>query len=335
MEDKKITIKDIAALAGVSKSTISRYFNQGYVKEETREKIEKIIKDHNYQPNAFAQSLKAKDSKLIGVIAPTLSSVTSSRMLMALDGKLKQEGYTPLIINTDHNQLDELESINKLWNMNVAGIVLLATKITMAHRSLASKLNIPLIFLAQRIDEGVSIINDDYNAGREIGKYAGEMGHKDIIYLGVSNDDEAVGQIRKNGVLESLQEAGISYVKVVETDFSFDETRKVVRELLDTKIPTLFICATDNIALATYKELIDKGIKVPEEVSLIGFGGYETCKLITPSLCSVRFNNEKAGRLTGETMLKMIKGEPVRQLQTIDFTIDYGGSVKNLRGCNE
>ena len=85
MDKKKLTMNDIAKIAGVAKSTVSRYFNGGYVKEETRIKLKKIVDEYNYEPNAVAQSLKAKHSHTIGIIAPCLDSITSSRMLMAID----------------------------------------------------------------------------------------------------------------------------------------------------------------------------------------------------------------------------------------------------------
>lgn len=328
MKEKKLTMKDIAKMAGVGKTTVSRYFNGGYVKDETKIKIKKIIDQYNYQPNTFAQSLKAKETKIIGVIAPTLTSTTSSRMISSLNRYLKKEGYTPLIIDTNYNQLEELSAIEKLWHMNVDGIVLVATELTMAHHTLSKKLDIPFVVLGQEMKEGYSIVNDDYEAGFEVGKYAGKMNHQKIIYLGVNAKDEAVGYRRRKGVLDGLKQSGIENVKVVETDFTFDKTRKVVSELLKRELPSLIICATDNIALATFKELKEANIKVPEMVSLIGFGGYEISKLITPSLCTIRFDNEHAGVLAGESLLKLIKKEEIEHTQKIHYQFIEGGSVE-------
>lgn len=331
MKEKKLTMKDIAEMAGVGKTTVSRYFNGGYVKEETKLKIKKIIDQYNYQPNTFAQSLKAKESKIIGIIAPTLTSITSSRMISSLDRYLKKEGYTPLIVDTNYSQLEELSAIEKLWHMNVDGIVLVATELTMAHHTLAKKLDIPFVVLGQEMKDGYSIINDDYEAGFEVGKYAGKMNHQKIIYLGVNAKDEAVGYIRKKGVLDGLKQSSIENVKVVETDFTFDKTRKVVHDLLNRELPSLIICATDNIALATFKELKEANIQVPQTVSLIGFGGYEISKLITPSLCTIRFDNEHAGMLAGKTLLKLIKKEAVENTQKIHYQFIEGGSVDHKK----
>ena len=111
------------------------------------------------------------------MIAPTLTSTTSSKMISSLNRYLKKEGYTPLIIDTNYNQLEELSAIEKLWHMNVDGIVLVATELTMAHHTLSKKLDIPFVVLGQEMKEGYSIVNDDYEAGFEVGKYAGKMNH--------------------------------------------------------------------------------------------------------------------------------------------------------------
>lgn len=330
MKDKKLTMSDIAKMCDVSKSTISRYFNGGYVKEETKEKIKEIIEKNNYEPNAFAQSLKAKKSNIIGLIAPCLDSTTSSRMLMSMDEYLRNQGYTTIIINTNHDQNRELLSMENLWRMNVDGIILLSTFITKEHRKLVKKIDIPVIFVGQQLKEGISIVNDDYSAGVEIGKYAVKMGHKDIVYLGVWDKDEAVGSVRKKGILDGINISKDNKIEILETDFSFDKTTEVVKNLLKRKRPTLIICATDNIAMAAYKEIRGRGLSIPEDISVIGFGGYTISSLLTPSLCTIRFDNELAGNLAGETIVKLLNNKTVPKKQIIGYYMIEGESVKCL-----
>ena len=330
MVNKKLTMSDIASMAGVSKSTVSRYFNGGYVKEKTRVVLKKIIEDHQYEPNALAKSLKAKHSKTIGIVAPCLDSTTSSRVLMSIDEYLKNKGYTTIIINTNHNELRELTSIEQLWRMNVEGIILLATHVTMAHQKIASKIDVPLLFVAQEFKEGISILNDDYQAGYTIGNYVALKGHKHIGYVGVSQKDQAVGVDRKKGVLAGLQKQGVDTVDTIETDFTFQKTRQVIKEYLQRKKPTALICATDTLALACYKEIQALGIKVPEDISLSGFGGYEISMLLTPELCTIRFDNEKVGIVTGETILKVLQQEMVEKRQLIGYTFIEGKSIKDI-----
>lgn len=330
MKDKKLTMSDIAKMAGVGKSTVSRYFNGGYIKEETRLKLKKVIDENNYEPSTLAQSLKAKYTKVIGIVVPCLDSITTSRVLMTMDQYLKDHGYTTLIINTNHDEMRELTSIEQLWRMNVDGIILMATAVTMAHQNIAAKLDIPLLFVAQRYGAGVSIINDDYSAGYEVGKYAAYMGHRKICYIGVSGKDEAVGIYRKDGVINGLRDNGVSSVDLLETDFSLEKAHLIALDYLKKKLPTLFIGATDNIALGCLKAINELKLKMPDDISLIGFGGYETSQFINPSLSTVRFNNEETGIKAGQTIIDLIEGNVVDNLQLIGYTLIKGQSVKDL-----
>ena len=330
MKDKKLTMSDIAKMAGVGKSTVSRYFNGGYIKEETRLKLKKVIDENNYEPSTLAQSLKAKYTKVIGIVVPCLDSITTSRVLMTMDQYLKDHGYTTLIINTNHDEMRELTSIEQLWRMNVDGIILMATAVTMAHQNIAAKLDIPLLFVAQRYGAGVSIINDDYSAGYEVGKYAAYMGHRKICYIGVSGKDEAVGIYRKDGVINGLRDNGVSSVDLLETDFSLEKAHLIALDYLKKKQPTLFIGATDNIALGCLKAINELKLKMPDDISLIGFGGYENSQFINPSLSTVRFNNEETGIKAGQTIIDLIEGNVVDNLQLIGYTLIKGQSVKDL-----
>lgn len=330
MKDKKLTMSDIAKMAGVGKSTVSRYFNGGYIKEETRLKLKKVIDENNYEPSTLAQSLKAKYTKVIGIVVPCLDSITTSRVLMTMDQYLKDHGYTTLIINTNHDEMRELTSIEQLWRMNVDGIILMATAVTMAHQNIAAKLDIPLLFVAQRYGAGVSIINDDYSAGYEVGKYAANMGHRKICYIGVSGKDEAVGIYRKDGVINGLRDNGVSSIDLLETDFSLEKAHLIALDYLKKKQPTLFIGATDNIALGCLKAINELKLKMPDDISLIGFGGYETSQFINPSLSTVRFNNEETGIKAGQTIIDLIEGNVVDNLQLIGYTLIKGQSVKDL-----
>lgn len=123
MTNKKMTMADIAELSGVAKSTVSRYFNGGYVKQATKDKIQKVIEEYNYEPNAFAR-LKAKKSNVIGVVVPTLNSKITSRVITSIDRYLRDRDYTTLIRNSDHDIDLELQNIQRLMNQNVDGILL-------------------------------------------------------------------------------------------------------------------------------------------------------------------------------------------------------------------
>lgn len=324
---KKITINDIAKKVGVAKSTVSRYLNGGVVKDETKKIIEKAIEETNYKPNAFAR-LKAKQKKIIGLIMPRLDSPTASRMVVTLERDLRLKGYLVLIINTDNNQKTELENIENLWRMNVDGIIIVATTVTKKHEEYIENLDIPIIFVGQKIKNGISIVHNDFEAGMKIGEYLGERISSNIMYLCIDKSDMAIGIERKRGILEGLKNKGVTDVKCIHTDFTFNKTYKIVKDEMKKKRSDAIICSTDLQALAVYKVANELGIKIPEELSITGFGGYEVSELVSPKLTTIRLDSKAMGHITAETMMKLLNGEVSSKTQIVDFTFLEGGSVK-------
>ena len=317
---KKMTMADIANLSGVGKSTVSRYFNGGYVKDETRAKIQKVIE--------FAR-LNAKQSNVIGVVVPTLNSKITSRVITSIDRYLREKGYTTLIQNSDHDIDQELQNIQRLIQLNVDGILISSIAITKDHKELLKKAGIPVVVLTQDYEDGISIIYDDYHAGKTIGEYIGKKGHQKVGYIGVYETDQAVGIERRNGVLDGLKEYGITPV-TGKSDYSFIGGQTVTRELLERESDLdAIICATDRLAFGAYKILHEHKKRIPEEVSVAAFGGYDESTLLTPELTTLKFDSYGMGYLGAETILKMITGEPVSKKQIVGYEFIEGGSVRS------
>ncbi len=323
---EKLTISDIARLAGVGKSTVSRYFNGGYLKESTRVKIAEVVSMYNYVPNPFAQSLKAKNSKLIGVVLPTIYSRVTSRVMKSMDEQFKEMNYRTIMINTNHNALEELEAIRYFVQMKVDGIVLFATQLSSEHYAMLDTLKVPFISIGQEYMNGISIVNSDFRAGFDIGKKVGEKGYRKVAYVGVSESDEAVGKYRKEGVLKALEQFQVEVI-CVESDFTYDTTRQVVSNLLKQQTLDALICATDNQALAAYKEIQMANKEIKKDIALVAFGGYETSQLLHPSLYTLRFRSEEAGELAANMMISLIKGDEVNLKTLIQYDLVEGESL--------
>lgn len=328
--EKKLSINDIARLADVSKSTVSRYLNEGYVKATTREKIANVIKEYNYEPNMFAR-LKAKNSHIIGVIAPCLDSSVTSQVLMAIDARLREENFISLIINTNHDNEEELRNMENLSRMNVDGIILEATQVSKLHGEIAKRLDIPVVFVAQECKEGISIINEDYEAGFYIGEYVAETGHKDILCVSVDESDVAIGITRKQGILDALSKHDVSAIEIIEGDFSLETSFTKIKQVLDERVPDMIICSTTKQLLAAYKCVREKGLHIPEDISIIGFGGQETSEMLIPQATTIQFDPPQMGVLSANAMLSMLRGEEVQQVQRVPFTFVEGESVKRRK----
>jgi len=301
----KVTIADVAKLAGVGKSTVSRYLNGGYVSEQTREKLDQVIKQTKYVPNTFAQSLKAKKTNLIGVCVPRLNSFATSLLLKGVDDSLREAGFQMLISNTGQKLEREIESLYSFANQKVAGIILVATEITPKHLKAVQEIEAPVLIVGQASEVIPSIVYDDKKAGRLIGEHIKKSGHKNLIYMGVDKGDIAVGANRYEGFLEASQGADVSYF---ESGFQMEEARQKFSELIESGLArnkTAVICATDNIALGVMKAAKDHGMKVPEDFSVTGFGDYEIADLM--GLTTVFYPYQETGRLAAEKITVMDK----------------------------
>ena len=326
-EVNAMNIRDIARLAGVSKSTVSRYLNGGSISVKTRQKIERVVKDTGYSPNQFAQSLKAKRTQMMGVIVPRLSSYASNQTLYGIETYLRTQNYQTIIVNTDLDQQREIHAIATLAKNKVDGIILLATALTDAHLKAIQSIDVPIILVGQSYDGIHSIIQNDYDAGRLIGHYFGKRHFKRIAYFGVDENDEAVGVHRCRGVLDGLAD-NQQQADIYTTSFKLSDAQTQSKAFINDY--DAIICATDNIALGVLKTALDMKIDVPQTLSISGFGGYETTSIVTPMITTIVFPYEETGRLAAESMMKLLNHEDVPLLQRMDYAIDEKESVDIL-----
>ncbi|WP_129729805.1 LacI family DNA-binding transcriptional regulator [Ectobacillus funiculus] len=324
------TISDIAQITGVAKSTVSRYLNGGSVSEATKRKIESVIKETGYVPNTFAQSLKAKKTNIIGTIVPRLDSYAASQTLIGIDEKLREYQCQMLISNSSQDLEREIENIYSLARQKVAGIILLATQITPAHLEAFDKVDIPVLLVGQQHDGTYSLIHDDYGAAYNMGKYVLSMGHRKIVFLGVTEQDIAVGVKRKAGFQQAVQEAGNCEVKYYETGFAINAALETACRIMDEYRPSIFVCATDNIALGVLKAVYMKGLHVPTDLSITGFGGYEVTEIMHPSLTTAKFYYKEAGQLAAQSMMKLVNGESIGKIMVSQYKIIERESVDKL-----
>lgn len=333
---KKLTIVDIAKMAGVGTTTVSRYFNGGNLKKETHERIKKIVDKYNYTPNTFAKALKSTDSKIIGVIVPCLHSYVSGNTLKYLDKELKDNNYETLIMNANFDENKQLEYIKKLARMNVDGIILLPTTMSKAYESTIKSIDVPVVMLGQEGEYTYSVEYNDLNAARDLTNYVLASGHKKIAYLGVSEDDIAVGYYRKLGVIMALEKYGLKPENILITNFSMEEAYDVVRENIQKlKNDSCLICATDNLAYGAIKALEEEGLSVGENYSVAAFGDYTSSALLKSPLTTIKFDLKDAAKQTVSMLLNVIKKEETAMKLLIGYDLKTRNSVVDLNKYGE
>ena len=328
---KKLTIVDIAKMAGVGSTTVSRYFNGGNLKKETREKIKKIVEEYNYTPNTFAKALKGTDSKIIGVIVPCLHSYVSSNTLKYIDKNLKENNYETLIMNADFDEEKQLDYIRKLARMNVDGIILLPTTMSKSYESTIKSIDVPVVLLGQEGEYTYSVEYNDFNAARDLSNFVLACGHRKIAYLGVGEEDIAVGYYRKLGFMTTLEKYNLSPVDILITNFGMEDSYCLTNENIDKlKKATCLICATDNLAYGAIKALEENGLNIGTDYSVAAFGDYASSALLKSPLTTIKFNLEDAAKKTVEMLLNVIKKKETEMKILIGYDLKTRSSVVDL-----
>jgi len=329
--DRKVTIQDIANMVNVSKSSVSRYLNNGYVSEENAKKIKEAIEKTGFQTNFFAKRLKTKKSGLIGIVIPRIDSVTVGKFLTGINKELKENDYQGIILISELDIEKELSNINSLHQQGVDGIIINSMAITKKHIELTSKLTIPTIFTGQKSEFTNYIKIDDYEAGQIMGNYFKSKGHMNIVFLGVSEWDKAVGVDRKKGFIDAMEQNNSECnIKFVETDFSFTSAYNNTSKALEYN-PTAIVCATDNICLGVLRYMHENNIKVPEEISVAGFGGYDIGTVSYPTLTTVAFDYELIGIKTARGILDLIEGKELQENNEDSLKLIERESVKSIK----
>ena len=318
-------------MAGVGSTTVSRYFNGGNLKKETREKIKKIVEEYNYTPNTFAKALKGTDSKIIGVIVPCLHSYVSSNTLKYIDKNLKENNYETLIMNADFDEEKQLDYIRKLARMNVDGIILLPTTMSKSYESTIKSIDVPVVLLGQEGEYTYSVEYNDFNAARDLANFVLACGHRKIAYLGVGEEDIAVGYYRKLGFMTTLEKYNLSPVDILITNFGMEDSYRLTNENIDKlKKATCLICATDNLAYGAIKALEENGLNIGTDYSVAAFGDYASSALLKSALTTIKFDLEDAAKKTVEMLLNVIKKKETEMKILIGYDLKTRSSVVDL-----
>lgn len=306
-----MTINEIAELAGVSRATVSRYLNQGYVSEEKRERIRKVIDETGYQPSTQAQMLRTRKTKLIGVIIPKIDSHTISRMVGGISLVLAKRGYQLLLANTENNEQEELKYLKLFRENHVDGVILTGTIFTNKHRQVLKNYQVPIVILGQHLAGYSCVYQDDFQASREL---ASRMLKRCscLCYAGVTLQDEAVGRGRQEGFWTALREAGreVDESLVAEASFQVESGKQAAKELLQ-RHPEMdgLLCATDDIAVGAILYLKHQGKRVPEDIRVAGFGDTQITQIVEPNLTTVHYYYKTSGEEAARLLLDLLEAD--------------------------
>lgn len=284
-------IKEVAKYAGVSVATVSRVLNDSSnVKSETRDKVFNAIKELGYQPNLLGRNLRRTRTNLVLVLLPSIANPFYAAIVKGIEDVAHKNSYNIMLCNTESNVERERLYIRLLKNKLADGVILLAPQIP-ADELTELSLKYPVVQCCEyRENVGVSHVSiDNFMAAYEATKHLIGLGHKKIGLLSSDNDFISTKQ-RENGYLKALEEAGLAINKswLGFGDYGYNSGIDYANRILQYEDrPTAVFAISDLMAIGVIKAAGDKGIIVPDDLSVVGFDNISYAYMHTPSLTTI------------------------------------------------
>ncbi len=307
-----MNIKEVAKLAGVSNSAVSRYFNNRSLSAEKREAIRKAVEETGYRPSPQAQTLRTGRTHIIGVIMPQVNSTPVGNMIKGMLSVLSDNGYQLLLADTQNDPARELEYLSVFGEKQVDGIILMGTIFSPAHRKALKHLELPLVVIGQKLAGRHCVYFDDYHSVYATTRLLISKGCRRIGFLSAFHADEAAGRDRYLGFSDALKKHGlVEWQRCYEiADFSIESGYQKVQDLLKKHGPLDgLVCATDAIATGAMQYLKEAGIAVPGDILVTGHGDTELSRVTTPTLTTVRYEYQESGALAARMLLEQLGKE--------------------------
>ncbi len=321
------SIKDVAREAGVSISTVSNALNNSrYVKKETKEKILEISKKLNYIPNIIARGLKTRSISSVAVIVPDISNQFFAQVIKGVEEVARLRKYNVLLVCTYYDVLEEKKSIENLRQQFVDGFLFISGYDSFAHINELNNDKIPVVVADRELKEKKipSVLIDNFKAMRETVNYLYKLGHKRIGYISYTYDNQTTVEKRFKGYCRGLKDNKLDFdpdIVVVSEALRLSElqgSREAVKQILNSKnIPSVIMNASDFIAVGVVRTLKELKIKIPKEISVIGFDNILMSLYTDPLLTTVKQPKKRMGNIAMNLLLDIIKGKRVKEKNII------------------
>ncbi len=303
----KPKIGDVAKVAGVSPTTVSRVLNnRGYIAETTRKKVFEAMEKLNYYPNDVARSLFTKKTYLIGLVFPTTSNPFYGQLIFHLENVAASLGYKILLCNSQGRQDKEKGYLEMLQRNQVDGIIAGAHNRGIEEYE---KTPLPIVGIDRYLSNNIPVVSsDNYDGGKQATQLLINRGCKNIIHINGPITLETPANLRRKAyedVMEENQLPPLTYE--VGHEYSLEE---LIKNLFDENPLVDGIFASDDmIASRVLKEAKERKIRVPEDLKVIGYDGTDTVRFLLPELSTIQQPIEEIAKMSIEILLKQINGE--------------------------
>jgi len=327
------TMKDVAEKAGVSTATVSRaLMNPEKVSAATRQKVEEAVIAVGYSPHAMTRSARRNESRTILVIVPDICDPFFSEMIRGIETVAADRGYLVLIGDCAHQNSQENAFLNLMMTRQIDGMVLLGSQVPFETSSEEQR-NLPPMVMANEFAPELDLPTvhiDNLTAAFEAVNHLLKLGHSRIACI-AGPQDMPLCQYRLQGYIQALRRNGITLDPhyIVRGDFTFDAGSRALKQLMALpKPPDALFCHSDIMALGAMAQAKLMGLRVPKDLSLIGFDDIELSRYSDPQLTTVAQPRFNIGREAMNLLLEQLQGKPVNSgSRLLDFELKIRGST--------
>lgn len=304
------TIKDVAALAGISYTTVSHVVNKTRpVSEEVRIKVEDAIKTLDYVPSAVARSLKAKTTATIGLLVPNSLNPYFAELARGIEDYCERKGYCVILCNSDDNPDKQRSYLRVLLEKRIDGLIVASTGDDNGFAQGLAGVRTPMVIVDRGL-EGVDadLVRIDHEYGAYLAtRHLLELGHRDIATIS-GPATTSVAQMRLAGFCRALKDAGIEVPseRMLESDFTSTGGYNAAAVLLEHNPPSAIFAANDMIGIGVLRAAAERNIRVPTQLSVIGFDDIQMSRYVYPALTTVGQSILQLGEMAAEVLLRRI-----------------------------
>ncbi len=324
MSKREATIRDIALKLNISVSTVSRAIrDMPEVKKETRKLVLEMAKALDYEPNKIAQGLRIKKTNTIGVIVPAVTLHFFSSVISGIQETANKLGYNVMFCQSNESFETEKANIHTLLSSRVDGLLISLSRETntIDHLLGMQRKQIPLVLFDRVFDnmQGSKVVVDDYEGAFNAVQYLLKSGCKRVAYLG-GPKNLSISNHRLDGYKDALKESGIdfdpevvSFCELMEEDAEKETTRMLALK----NLPDAIFCFNDHVAIKSMQIIKNKGLKVPDDISLMGFSNEPIAALIEPSLTTVSQPSYEMGKAATKLIIQQIESKEALEEESI------------------
>ncbi|MGX9379968.1 LacI family DNA-binding transcriptional regulator [Pseudomonas sp. JQ36] len=304
------TIKDVAALAGISYTTVSHVVNKTRpVSQEVRLKVEAAIKSLDYVPSAVARSLKAKTTATIGLLVPNSLNPYFAELARGIEDYCERNGYCVILCNSDDNPEKQRSYLRVLLEKRIDGLIVASAGGDIGLAQGLAGVKTPMVIVDRGLD-GVDadLVRIDHEYGAYLAtRHLLELGHRDIATIG-GPSSTSVAQMRQAGFCRALKEAGITVrpERMLESDFTSTGGYNAAATLLESNPPSAIFAGNDMIGIGVLRAAAERNVRVPSELSVIGFDDIQMSRYVYPALTTVGQSILQLGEMAAEVLLRRI-----------------------------